>query len=219
MNELKSDLHLHTQESKVGSEVFIWEGIKNAIKILVQNHITFFSFTDHDSFNLKFYMQAKKIIKNHNLNMFIIPGVEITCLNSLGKLAHVIFYFEENLNLEILTKIQNIIQKNVNKQGIKIQNLINKFELEKINFALICHVGKENFITKEDLKSILPYVYAVETNKNHPNLKKINQEFNIKNVLFSDTHIWTKYVDPNVYINKDEFLNFIKKENKSCQNI
>lgn len=209
--EYNGDLHLHTIESKISGEVFSWKNLPTSLKILKRSNIDVFSFSDHDSFNVSFYKQAQQINKQYNLGFIIIPAVEVTVINSIGDKGHIIFYFEENLKTETLNLIKTLIQQNCNREGIQITKMIKVFNNYKINFALIVHVGKVNYVTLNDIEQILPYVYSFEGSLKHSNMKKVMKVYpNIKTCLFSDTHVWEKYKNPLQKLNVTQFLEFIK---------
>lgn len=210
-----SDLHLHTIESKLSNEVFQWNGLKNSIIRLYKENIKIFSFSDHDIFNSNIYFESKDIIKSNKINMTVIPSIEVSIINSKGTISHAIFYFDDNLNDSKIEELEKLLSSIVNRNGIYILKIIKLLQLNNYKFSIIAHGGKINYLPLEDIISIKKYLYAIEANPSHSQLKKIKKNELVKDIkilLYSDTHVWNKYKNPKVKINYNDFISFIREE-------
>lgn len=197
---MKIDLHTHTPTSEVNGDSIKWESTQDAIKKMFLNGIRAFAFTDHNSFSMSRYLEAKKIIKN---NMIVFPGVEVNVIKNNEKLAHVLVIFPDDLNDMQLKEIEDICKKELRKKGIRVAKLNTMFN----NFSTIKipHVGKSENFTWGELDDLEHD--AIETtsldNKDYISWTKNRNDKSV--VSFSDTHIWTDYPQNNSIVTAIDF--------------
>lgn len=184
---MKIDLHLHTNISSKNGDSIRCGTPYETLKILFSHKIKIASFTDHNAFDLEFYLECKKIAKDL---ITILPGVEINVVKNDGKIAHLLVIFSNDLSIEELEKLKMEISK-IYKNGISINEINNWFQ--NYQTIRIPHVGKSDFFEIEDLEK-LNYDAIEITNDKHPNYLKFLKSGIKKSVVsFSDTHIWDNY--------------------------
>ena len=184
---MKVDLHLHTPSSEINGDSINWVSELDSIKKMYSNKIGSFAFTDHNVFNAKRYLMAKKIAST---KLFAFPGVEISILKESGIIAHLIVLFDNTLSHDELVDIEEITRVNLRKKGIKISKVYEIYNKYKI--IAIPHVGKGDYFKIDELDFIHD---AIETTSyENSNYKRWKKMLNNKSVVaFSDTHIWRDY--------------------------
>lgn len=185
---IRIDLHLHSPFSRQNGDGIKWKSIYDSISMLLKNNIKIAAFSDHNIFNVDFYLEAYELAKTANI--LILPAIEANVVRSDGKIANIIFIFE-NLEKEQLEKISNIAKKELPKRGISLKKCNNIFK--DFNTIKIPHVGKGDHFKIDDLIQI-DYDAIEITNKKHPNyLSFLRKGIDTSVVAFSDTHKWDLY--------------------------
>lgn len=191
---LKVDLHLHSKNSnKIGDSVS-WNSLEDTINTIKNNDISVFSFTDHDMFSYKLYLQTKKHLKDNKLKMFYYPGLELTVTRENKKRGHVLFIFD-NRNEELIKKLEEITQDLVflNKE-LKLKKAINTYNKLGLDYFIIPHVDKSDFLVYDDMKEVKEKIYYLEalpTSREFKRFQKEAEGINVMPVKFSDHHHWT----------------------------
>lgn len=121
---MKIDLHIHTTYS---------DGILSPIEIVdtaKECKLDVIALTDHD--NVLSYEYATKYLKDKNIDLEIIPGVEINTIYK-GFEVHILGYFMQKDNSDFLEML-NFQQKARIEQTLQIINLLQKKAGLKIKF-------------------------------------------------------------------------------------
>lgn len=186
---IKIDLHLHSPFSRQNGDGIKWESMYDSISELIKNDIKIAAFSDHNILDVDFYFEAYELAKTANI--LILPAIEANVVRSDGKIANIIFVFD-NLEKNQLKKISDIARKSLPKRGIslkKCNSIFKDFETIKIP-----HVGKSDHFKFDDLIQI-EYDAIEITNRNHPNYLNVLKKgiINTSVVAFSDTHKWDLY--------------------------
>ena len=116
------DMHMHSQFSKInkpGDKDKVKDmSAKEFVDILHNKKVEIFSITDHNYFSSDYYNIIDSYIKDSNLDMKLINGVELDVYVSLndGKedIIHVCFYFDNTVDRTELEKIINNLYKDEN---------------------------------------------------------------------------------------------------------
>lgn len=185
---MRIDLHLHTPSSRLNGDSITWESLNSSIKKLYDHNIKMASFTDHNTFDLEIYKEAKEIGLTGNI--VFLPGIEIDVVKKDGRKAHMIIIFSENLDNAQLELIKSI-SKNILKNGVSISEINNLYK--EFDTIRIIHIGKNDSFSSVDLDGLNYDAFEI-TNIKHPNylaVKKNGYESAV--VSFSDTHHWNKY--------------------------
>lgn len=184
---IKVDLHLHSPLSKLNGDYIKWDSLYDSLLNLKNHNISIASFSDHNTFDRKFYLEAFNLAKTANI--LLLPAIEVNVVRLNGIIANIIFVFKENLNDSELDLIENITKK-IPKRGISLSlcnQLFQQFETIKIP-----HVGKSDFFSYEDLLEIEYDAIEISNEKNH-NYLSVSKKVNTSVVAFSDTHKWDLY--------------------------
>lgn len=185
----KVDLHLHSFVSRKNGDAIKWNSLYDSISQLVKEKVQICAFSDHNIFDVDFYLEAKELAQTANI--LLLPAIEVNVVRLDGKIANVIFVFDNNLTKDELTKIRTITIKETPKRGISLTKCKELFKnFEKI---IIPHVGKSDHFKYEDLLKI-DYDAIEISNENDKNyLSVIKKGINSSVVAFSDTHQWDNY--------------------------
>ncbi len=191
---MRIDLHLHSFVSKQNGDVGIkWIDYKQALRKLIDFNIKIASFTDHNTFNANFYIEARDFAKTGKL--LLLPGIELNVIRKNGFIGHMLIIFSNKLSDENLFKIEQKC-RSILKSGISINNVNNLFS--EFKTIRIIHVGKTDYFELDDIID-LDYDAIEVTNFNHQNYKKfIKANIPTSIVAFSDTHKWQKYPEQNL---------------------
>jgi predicted metal-dependent phosphoesterase TrpH len=101
------------------------------------------SFTDHDYFSSKFYIDIINEIKKNNLALNVLPGIELTIKsNNKKQKGHALFIFNNDINDDKLINLEKITNKIRNKfiNGIPINEATLLYK--DYDFVIIPHIGK-----------------------------------------------------------------------------
>lgn len=187
--QVKLDLHLHSYVSRSNGDGIKWESLYHSISKLLSNNIKIASFSDHNKFDLDFYYEAKKLAKTANI--LLLPAMEVNVLRLDGKIANIIYVFDDKLTNEQLEKISLIAKKEIPKRGISLQKC--NYIFQEFRPIMIPHVGKSDHFKYEDLQQIKFDAMEI-SNENDKNYLSVIKEGVISSVVaFSDTHKWNDY--------------------------
>ncbi|QMT98744.1 hypothetical protein H3143_01245 [Mycoplasma tullyi] len=213
------DLHLHSHHSRHAGEKQTPKSAYSADYYLTQlkrHNVGAFSFTDHDIFSDKFYLELKGLIERiKDRKIAIFPGVEFRILSTNPK-ADCNFIFNNNLDLERLNELKLLVRRLQNKLGANLNLLVKEFKKAQFDFFIIPDVGKSGKCSFEDFEDVLDVVRYVEVNEgNEKRLSKaIKDRLNVdyKQVFFSDCHDIKKYdkmaSKTKINIAKDQLITF-----------
>ena len=171
------DLHVHTpykynksanSYDNDSNEKFVEE----ILKLIKQNHnkLKMISFTDHNYFNKDVYKLFLKSIKN--LDIQLIPGIEVDLKISIKdkKTKHILFYFSEDSNYDIIGQLLNDYINN-HKDVIYFDDFITFLFENKIRFAISPHAFKQG-------------VRGIESNWNDDDISKNYQRIKMYSTNF-----------------------------------
>lgn len=187
---VKIDLHLHSfVSSKKDGDIIKWDSLYESISKLIKEKVQIAAFSDHNLFDVDFYLEAKELAQTANI--LLLPAIEIDVVRLDGKKANIIFVFNNNLTKDELKKIRSITIKETPKRGISLTKCKELFkDFEKI---IIPHVGKSDHFKYEDLLKI-NYDAIEISNENDKNYLSVTKKgINSSVVAFSDTHQWNNY--------------------------
>lgn len=185
---MKIDLHLHTPSSRLNGDSITWESTSDSIRKLYENNIRMASFTDHNTFDLYLYKEAKKIGLTGNI--VFLPGIEIDVVKKDGIKAHMLIIFKENLNDKELESIRTI-SNNILKNGVSIKAINNLYH--DFDTIRIIHIGKNDYFSVADLEDLNYDAFEITNIKHHNYLSVKKSKYESSIVSFSDTHHWNKY--------------------------
>lgn len=109
---MKIDLHIHTKfsDGKLSPE--------ELLRIAHENHYSYISITDHDTF--AGYQQAQKSIKNYAIEL--IPGVEISTVLENTE-VHLLAYYFDTDNVELNDLLQKVYDSRYGRAIEMVQRL------------------------------------------------------------------------------------------------
>ncbi len=211
---IRIDLHLHSFVSRSNGDGIKWESLYDAIEKLLNNNVKIASFSDHNVLDVDFYNEAFELAKTANI--LLLPAIEVNVVRSDGKIANIIFVFEDNLSQEQLLKIKDIANKQIPKRGISLKKCNEIFN--EFNTIKIPHVGKSDHFKYEDLEKIKFDAIEIsnENDKNYLSVSKKNIATSV--VAFSDTHKWNEYPQLNRLITLIDMKEISFKELKDKLN-
>lgn len=190
---IKIDLHLHSFISRSNGDGIKWNSLYESIQKLIENKVKIAAFSDHNVFDVDFYLEVLNLAKTANI--LILPAIEVNVVRTDGKIANIIYVFDNNLSIDNLNEISLIAKTKIPKRGISLKqcnDIFNEFKTIKIP-----HVGKSDHFKYEDLKKI-NYDAIEISNENDKNYKNVmNKKIKTSIVAFSDTHKWNKYPELN----------------------
>ncbi len=213
---IKFDLHVYSQDSSYTGSNISDENDLTKLLILQKNKIKVACFSDHDNFYIQNYIERLEIIKKNNINIMLLPGLEVNLRKHNNQIGQAIFVFNPDSNLEELSKLTTKEFKfNSNKYSYK--NAVELFRNNNFDFMVFPHAGKgKDNMEWEDIQD--SQVDALDvTDFNSSNKKKILKNKNIPIVYFSDTHTWRKYPQYGKYcsyVDVDDKNNFSYEEIK-----
>lgn len=187
--QVKLDLHLHSYVSRSNGDGIKWESLYHSISKLLNNNVKIASFSDHNKLDLDFYLEAKQLAKTANI--LLLPAIEVNVLRTDGKIANIIYVFDDKLSKKELEKISSIAKMEIPKRGISLQKC--NYIFQEFNSIMIPHVGKSDHFKYEDLLKIKFDAMEIsnENDKNYLNVLKNGVLSSV--VAFSDTHKWNEY--------------------------
>lgn len=203
------DLHLHSYHSRRNKDVIQWFDELSTLICLRDHKIKVFAITDHDTFSASLYSKLKQLNISHRFNMAIFPGVEITVKRVNEDRGHILFIFDNNITDEQAKKIQDVVFRNAHSYGTNIDSFVSNVDKLGIDYMMIPHVGKCDYVVYQDVKDYMDRIPYVESpdNKSELNRFNANLEKPVANLMFSDTHMWDTYNGSNVYIDNDQEIN------------
>lgn len=146
--DIRVDLHIHSYASKYkeSDDIVDFSKTDNLGTLLDKldsddNQISLFSITDHNRFDSKLYMQARKLIINGEFNHIkeMIAGIEFDVLLESGMLpCHILTFFNAKSDKDL----------------IHIESVINKYLLTKKD-AFYDRAGYERILVDISLETIL----------------------------------------------------------------
>lgn len=184
------DIHLHSLLSIQNGDAIQWESKHDSIKRLHSNHIEIAAFTDHNIFSCYFYKEIRQLAATADI--LILPGIEVNVVRTDGKLAHILYLFDEDLSETQLKQIEQIAKKEIPRAGISLEKCNTIFK--DFETIMIPHVGKSEFFKYEDLKKISFDAIEISNNLDKNYLSVIKKpDIKTSVVAFSDTHRWKMY--------------------------
>lgn len=186
---IKIDLHLHSYVSRSNGDAIKWESLFHTISKLRNNNIKIASFSDHNKLDVDFYLEAKKLAQTAGI--LLLPAIEVNVVRNDGKIANIIYVFDQDLNQEQLEKISKIARLQIPKRGISLKKCNTVFE--EFETIKIPHVGKSDHFKYEDLLEIKFDAIEISNEKDQNYLQVIKKGILSSVVAFSDTHKWNDY--------------------------
>lgn len=186
---MKIDLHLHSIVSRSNGDAIKWDSLYHSISKLVNNNIKIAAFSDHNKLDLNFYFEAHQLAKTANI--LLLPAIEVNVVRSDGKIANIIYVFDNKLTKNELEEISLIAKKEIPKRGISLIKC--DYIFEKFNPITIPHVGKSDHFKYEDLLKIKFDAMEISNEKDSNYLNVIKKGICSSIVAFSDTHKWNDY--------------------------
>ena len=152
---MKIDLHLHTtfSDGKLSPE----ELVRNAY----ENHYSFISITDHDTF--AGYLEAKKYIKDKNITLELIPGVEISTIFDNHEIHILAYYFDEDNN--DLIELLNDVYDSRYGRAIEMVERLSTFGIHLDWATILNYAGKNKYIGRPHIARALIANGSVKTIK------------------------------------------------------
>ncbi|MGL4951991.1 MAG: PHP domain-containing protein [Mycoplasma sp.] len=186
---MKIDLHLHSFASESNGDSIKFFSIYDTLVKIMNSNVKMAAFTDHNTFDVNLYIEARKLAKTGNITL--LPGIEVNVIRLNGEIGHMLILFNNNLDENKLNKISQIAKEKIWKNGVSIHKINNLFdEYETIR---IIHIGKGDFFKWDDLENLNYDAFEI-TNRNHPNFKSVMKHgYKSSIVSFSDTHMWDNY--------------------------
>ena len=152
---MKIDLHLHTtfSDGKLSPE----ELVRNAY----ENHYSYISITDHDTF--AGYLEAKKFLIEKNYNLELIPGVEISTIFENQEVHILAYYFKEDDEdlIELLTNVYDSRYGRALEMVERLQTL--GIDVDWAN--ILSYAGKNKYIGRPHIARALMTNGCVKTIK------------------------------------------------------
>ncbi|BAP39798.1 PHP domain-containing protein [Metamycoplasma canadense] len=210
MEYIKIDLHVHSiDSSKTGSNISKNSDDEMLVK-LKENKVRVTSFVDHDCFYYASYLKRIEIIKKYEMNILILPGIEVNLKRFDNKKGQAIFVFNPNNDLLLL---ENITKKYFwfSNKKYTYSEAVEIFEKNNFDFMVFPHSGKaQDNMAYEDIKE--SQIDGLDTtNPNSSNNKKILKYLpNLPKLFFSDTHTWKKYPE------HSKFWTYLQIKDANC---
>ena len=191
------DMHLHSEYSKINkpSESKRVKSMtpKEYVEILLDKKVKVFSITDHNYFSKSYYDEIEKYIKENDINMKLINGVELDVYVKLSDqtedFIHVCVYFDDNVDRSKLESTINNLYKEEkdNEKRPYFNEILESLYDLKTKIIIIPHGDKERGIFKNEL---------------------------IDNLNISDVPEYYKYVMYKIFNAFDVRLKFLDKSNE-----
>ena len=155
------DMHLHSEYSKINkpSESKRVKSMtpKEYVEILLDKKVKVFSITDHNYFSKSYYDEIEKYIKENNINMKLINGVELDVYVKLSDqtedFIHVCMYFDDNVDRNMLESTINNLYKDDkgNEKRPYFNEILESLYDLKTKIIIIPHGDKERGMFKNGL--------------------------------------------------------------------
>lgn len=172
MEWIKMDLHHHTNEDKDRkNDSFNYEEI---LKFYDENNIKIISITNHNKISKQSISSYKKIIKNNNYNIKILPGIELEFKMEGNKnnghknvKGHLNLIFHDEYEIDDLDLFFDNTYNPNSSENFKdyFPYIINKLQENNFNkFIIMIDFAKSNpidFYTIKD-NSLLPWLYSID---------------------------------------------------------
>ena len=126
---VKIDLHLHSFVSRKNGDAIKWNSLYDSISQLIKEKVQICAFSDHNIFDVDFYLEARELAQTANI--LLLPAIEVNVVRSDGKIANVIFVFDNNLD-ESFKEVSNILINNLNDFDVVMLKGSNSMSLDKI---------------------------------------------------------------------------------------
>lgn len=210
------DLHMHSHLSNQRGDSVTFYSIDQTVRQLLANGVKYFSFTEHDKFSCTFIDEVKEYISSNNIDMKLLPGVEMTINKKDNSPGHILFIFKEHKWNE---KIEEIVKKIAVHYNCKMPSkgldlFIGALDKNNIEYVIIPHLKKSNGLVYEDASPLFwnKVKYVESTSFNTKSFRDICEKTKqeMKEVYFSDTHHWREYRLPT--INSEEVINELKED-------
>lgn len=191
---VKVDLHLHSDISnKIGDHVG-WISLQNTLNKIRNEDIQILCFTNHDMFSFRQYIDTLNIIAKNQYNMICYPGFELTILREDGCRGHVLFIFDNN-DIGKIHMIEGMLTeiRFTNQNGVKIDKAKAIFDTLGLDYFIIPHVDKSDFVIYKDLVVVKDKLYYVESWEHSAKYIKFIRDagnIDIMPIKFSDHHDW-----------------------------
>lgn len=186
---MKIDLHLHSFVSRSNGDAIKWDSLYHSILKLINNNIKIAAFSDHNKLDLNFYYEAEQLSKTANI--LLLPAIEVNVVRSDGKIANIIYVFDNQLSKNELEEISLIAKKEIPKRGISLIKC--NYIFEKFNPIIIPHIGKSDHFKYDDLLKIKYDAIEISNAQDTNYLSVIKKGISSSVVAFSDTHKWNDY--------------------------
>lgn len=155
------DMHLHSEYSKINkpSESKRVKSMtpKEYVEILLDKKVKVFSITDHNYFSKSYYDEIEKYIKENDINMKLINGVELDVYVKLSDqtedFIHVCMYFDDNVDRNMLESTINNLYKDDkgNEKRPYFNEILESLYDLKTKIIIIPHGDKERGMFKNGL--------------------------------------------------------------------
>ena len=151
------DMHMHSDYSKYKDNSRVTEmDAKSFVDVMIKNRISLFSITDHNRFNSKLYDEIDKYIRDNNLKLKIINGVEcdikVTIEDGTEDIVHMCLYFEDRINRANLEdSLENLYFDSGKLKKVDFSELLNVIFDLKARFIIIPHGNKDRGLFNKNL--------------------------------------------------------------------
>ncbi|MCL2063340.1 MAG: PHP domain-containing protein [Candidatus Cloacimonetes bacterium] len=183
---MKIDLHLHTtfSDGKLSPE----EMIRNAY----ENHYSFISITDHDTF--AGYLEAKEFMKDKYHTLELIPGVEISTIFENTE-VHILAYYFDETNEDLIELLKQVYDSRYGR-ALEMVARLKTFGIELDWASVLSYAGKNKYIGRPHIAR------ALITNGS---IKTIREAFD--KYLHNDSPAYV----PKLKVDTEYAINVIKK--------
>lgn len=166
------DMHMHSEYSKINKPSDATRvkqmTAKEYVDILLTKKVKIFSITDHNYFSKEYYDSIDKYIKDSNINMKLINGVELDVYVILSDgtedFIHVCIYFDDNVERQRLEQIINGLYRDDqgNLKKPHFNDILCSISELKTKFIVIPHGDKERGILRNHLIDNLSVINVPE---------------------------------------------------------
>lgn len=186
------DLHCHTNSLKNGGEERNIS-VEKMIPILEEKGVGIVSITNHNSFNVDEFNEAKLLGEKSGIQFY--PGVEVDVLGTENERAHIIVVVDPEQSPQLDTLFGNSAIDNPDSYTIALVDLIDK--IKDMDYLFIVHYGKSPELGKKSLE------YAKQNVEEHrlflepSNYRSLSIHSNKGHscIVGSDIKDWSKYLD------------------------
>ena len=150
---MKIDLHLHTtfSDGKLSPE----ELVRNAH----ENHYSFISITDHDTF--AGYLEARDYMKNKNFNLELIPGVEVSTIFENNE-VHILAYYFDETNEDLIELLKQVYDSRYGR-ALEMVEKLKSYNIELDWTTILSYAGKNKYIGRPHIARAMITNGAVKT--------------------------------------------------------